>query len=134
MALSQTVSPCTYHAGVYLSLKGVVLPHNTAIMIDDIGETDTSSNDGLQCITDRMPCCRTSQTGEWNFPGGGGTVPGHKQSPTTFFRNRGEDGTVNLNRVSNTVMMPTGQYCCEVPDATGVNQMACAIICELEQN
>ena len=105
------------------------IPNNSAIFISDIGN---AGNNRLQCITDRMPCCSTqpNRAGEWNFPGGRGLVPGPTQSPTTFFRDRGDDGTVNLNRVSNDVMMPTGQYCCEVPDATGVNQMACAIICE----
>ena len=112
--------------GVYLQRDGVFLPDNSAVFISDIGNVD---NNRLQCLTDRTPCCGSSQTGEWNFPGGGGTVP-VQLGATTFFRNRGDDGTVNLNRVSNDVMMPTGQYCCEVPDATGVNRMACAIICE----
>ena len=133
---SITVNPCTYHAGVYLFLKGVVHPNNTAIMISEIGETDISanppanSNNGLQCVTDRIPCCRISRTGEWYFPGSGGTVPTFGSNPTTFYRNRGDDGTVNLNRLNNDVMMPTGQFCCVVPDATDVNQMACAIISE----
>ena len=52
---------------------------------------------------------------------------------TTFYRNRGDDGTVNLNRVSNDVMMPTGQYCCVVPDATGVMQSACVNICKFDR-
>ena len=132
-----TVSPCTYHtlSGVYLSLKGVVRPNNTVIMIDEIGETDTSesppanSNNGLQCVTDRTPCCRFQGglQGEWLFPNGS-SVPS-QSAATTFYRNRGrDDGTVNLNRLSNDVMMPTGRYCCVVPDATGVNQTACAII------
>ena len=47
---------------------------------------------------------------------------------TTFFRNRGDDGTVNLNRVNSDVMMPTGRFCCVVPDANGVDQRVCANI------
>ena len=31
-------------------------------------------------------------------------------------------------------MMPTGLFCCEVPDATGVTQRICANIGELEMN
>ena len=95
-------------------------------MISEIGETDTSenpppnSNNGLQCVTDRMPCCssQVSRAGDWHFPDDGGMVPSFSGGATTFYRNRGDDGTVNLNRVSNDVMMPTGQYCCVVPDAT----------------
>ena len=137
------ISPCTYHtlSGVYLSLKGVVHPNNTAIMIDEIGQTDTfvtppaNSNNGLQCVTDRTPCCRFQgeQHGEWLFPNGS-FVP-IRSAATTFYRNRGrDDGTVNLNRLNNDVMMPTGRYCCVVPDATGINQMACAIISESYNN
>ena len=104
------------------------LANNSAIFISDIGNTENR----LQCITDRMPCCITpDRVGEWYFPGGGMVQPiASTPTPTTFFRDRGDDGTVNLNRVSNDVVMPTGQYCCEVLDATGVNRTACAIICE----
>ena len=108
------------------------LPDNSAVFISDIGDAD---NNRLQCITDRTPCCSSlpNRAGEWYFPDDGGIVPpigSGDTMATMFFRDRGDDGTVNLNRVSNDVMMPTGQYCCEVPDATGVNRMACAIICE----
>ena len=123
------------YPGVYLRLKGVVFANNSVIMITEIGETDTSetppanSHNGLQCITDRMPCCRFGggPQGEWRFPDGA-LVPS-LSGAASFYRNRGrDDGTVNLNRVSDDVMMPTGQYCCEVLDATGVSQTACAII------
>ena len=50
---------------------------------------------------------------------------------STFYRNRGrDDGTVNLNRLNTTVVMPTGLFCCVVPDATGVMQRICASVCE----
>ena len=112
--------------GVYLNHNGIFLANNSAVYISDIGETP---NTRLQCITDRMPCCETSpnDAGEWFFLGNGGMDP---NTPTTFYRNRGDDGTVNLNRVSGATS-PTGKYCCVVQDATGVMQWACAIICEL---
>ena len=48
---------------------------------------------------------------------------------TAFYRNRGnEDGTVNLNRLNTNIFMPTGLFCCEVPDAAGVTQRLCANI------
>ena len=77
-----------------------------------------------------MPCCRFlgGQVGEWFFPDGT-MVP---LSDPTFYRNRGhDDGTVNLNRASTNVMMPTGKFCCVVPDATGDMQKICASVCEL---
>ena len=108
--------------GVYLNWNGMFLSNNSAVYISDIGQ---SFNTRLQCITDRMPCCATSpnDAGEWFFPDDSGSTS------TTFYRTRGDNGTVNLNRVSGA-MSPTGQYCCVVPDATGVMQWACAIICE----
>ena len=122
---------CTY-AGVYLSLNGAVRSNNSVIGISEIGN---SIDNRLQCITDRMPCCQASpnalSAGNWFFPGDGGGVPSLGSNGATMFgRTRGNDGTVNLYRVSNDVMMPTGQYCCVVPDATGMDQWACVIICK----
>ena len=118
-------------AGVYLSLKGVVYANNSVIQITMIGETnpDTGLNNGLQCITDRMPCCRSLavRAGDWYMYTPDRTmVPG--PSTTKFYRNRGyDDGTVNLNR-PNGVMMPTGLFCCEVPNAAGDIQPLCVNI------
>ena len=97
-------------------------------MISDIGST---GNDRLQCVTDRMPCCQTPAAGNWFFPDNEGAVPSISSGATTFSRNRGNDGTVNLHRLNSNVMIPTGQYCCVIPDATGVMQWACVRIGEL---
>ena len=105
------------------------------IQITEIGETDPDNdlNEGLQCITDRMPCCMTppNRFGEWRFPNMTNVGFFNMTGVTTFYRNRGDDGTVNLNRPSD-VMMPTGLFCCEVPDALNVTQRVCATISELE--
>ena len=45
----------------------------------------------------------------------------------TFYRNRGDDGTVNLNRLSG-IVMPTGLFCCVVPDSIGITNRVCANI------
>jgi hypothetical protein len=46
----------------------------------------------------------------------------------SFYRNRGEDdGTINLNRPSG-VIIPTGLFCCEVPDFAGDSQSLCVYI------
>ena len=119
------------HPGVYLSLKEVVYPNNSMILITEIGTTDMNFNNRLQCVTDRMPCCRLSnaRAGEWHFPNG--TVVSNQGTATSFYRNRADNGTVNLNRIDNDVKMPTGLFCCVVPDATGVMQRTCAVICKL---
>ena len=110
----------------------MVYPNNSIISVTKIEQTDTTSKNGLQCITDRRPCCATppNRHGEWFLPDDGGMVP-PIVSATTFYRNRGNDGTVSLNRLNNDVMMPTGRFCCVVPDATGISQWACAIIRKL---
>ena len=116
-------------AGVYLSLRGVVYANNSVIQITEIGETNTTSNTGLQCITDRRPCCAThpNRFGQWYYPDGVTTVPPIGRA-TIFYRTRGDDGAVNLNCLNANVMMPTGLFCCEVPDAAGNTQHLCANI------
>ena len=121
------------HAGVYLSLKGEVYANNSVISITEIEQTNSSANNGLQCITDRMPCCAAiaNRFGDWFFPDNREKVPPiglGENMATTFYRNRRDDGTVNLNRVNNDVMMPTGRFCCMVPDATGADQTLCVNI------
>ena len=117
------------HSGVHLSLKGVVYLNNSFISITEIGQTDTSASpptiNGLQCVTDKRPCCSTrpNRFGEWLFPDG--SIIPILGGATTFYRNRGDDGTVNLNRVNSDVMMPTGQFCCVVPDPTDFDQTLC---------
>ena len=84
----------------------------------------------LVCTTDRMPCCKSTTTsGEWNFPNGS-RVP-IMNTATSFYRNRGDSGEVNLFRLNSDVMAPTGTFCCVVPDATGTNQTVCANIGEM---
>ena len=126
----QTVKHTFSHIGVYLLLRGTVYANNSIISITDIGEANSTSNTGLQCITDRRPCCATvpNRFGEWLFPDG--TAVPTQGGATSFYRTRG-DGAVNLNRLNTNVFMPTGLFCCVVPDALNVTQTICARICEL---
>ena len=78
-----------------------------------------------QCITDHFHCCNwplDSRLGEWYLPNGA-LVQG-ATSITAFYRNRGANGEVTLNRPSG-VESPTGRFCCEVLDATHINQTLC---------
>ena len=54
-------------------------------------------------------------------------------SDMAFFRSRGDNGEVYLNRPNNASLFQTGQFCCEVPDATNTNQTLCVIIGKLSQ-
>ena len=120
-----------YLLGIYFSFGERFYVNNSIVPITDITNSVNpvpDANHVLQCITDRKPCCYTSPNrfGEWYFPDGT-QVPVQGNS-VTFYRNRGDDGAVNLNRVSYTIMSPTGLFCCVVPDATGVTQKLCANI------
>ena len=107
----------------------MIYTNNSVFPITEMGETTTTSNNGLQCITDRRPCCQTTpnRAGEWYFPDEMGAVP-TVGSATLFYRNRGDDGTVNLNRINAAIMSPTGQFCCVVPDTADVIQTVCVNI------
>ena len=124
--------------GVYLQLKGKIYANNSAIFVNEIGETNNNSigsvqNNALQCITDKSSCCRLAAVGEWYFPNGT-VVPrqGDIDGPI-LYRNRGhDDGTVNLNHINTTVTpsvsTPTGLFCCILPDMDDENQRLCTNI------
>ena len=126
--------------GVYLSLKGTIYANNSVITITGIGtDSDNPSGAALQCITDLRPCCRQEGThlaqqmlmGEWYFPDKT-QVPGSEVPSSSLFRSRGlNDGRVNLFRTHDEVLSPVGLFCCEIPDATGVNRTLCADLSEL---
>ena len=80
------------HTGVHLLLRGTVYANNSIISITDIGEANSTSNTGLQCITDRRPCCATApnRSGEWRFPNGTAVPNRNYYYGTTSFTEPGE--------------------------------------------
>ena len=113
-------------SGVYLALRGVHITNNSNINIRNIGQSSDNPNGALQCITDNRRCCiGNPRLGEWYQPNGA-LVQG-TTSTTAFYRTRGDNGDVSLKRPSD-VKSPTGQFCCEVPDATNTNQTLCVNI------
>ena len=115
-------------AGVYLSFNGTFHANNSIFFVADIGNSTTNSS--LQCITDRIPCCYGDypRVGEWYFPNKL-RVPIRGRA-ATFYRNRGRDGNINLNRLSSNVMLPSGLFCCVVPDTNDASHRLCANICK----
>ena len=119
-----------YTSGIYLWLSGQFIANESSVPINSIGIFDKNTNDpiaALQCITDRNPCCASQnpRLGEWYLPSG--EIVQERTSITEFYRNRGDNGGVFLNRPSVT-MSPAGQFCCEVADATSRNQTVCVNI------
>ena len=119
-------------SGVYIALKGAHITNNSNINIRNIGQTSDNPNGALQCITDHLYCCSqtNSRRGEWYLPNGA-LVQG-MSSTTAFYRNRGANGEVSLNRPGG-VESPTGLFCCEVSDATNTNQALCVNIGMLQK-
>ena len=123
----------THFPGVYISHNGVFIEHDSNILITDIGFAGASSPHQLVCTTDKTPCCKTPPTrfGNWFFPDDKAVVSmGNIPRPTEFYRDRNNNGEINLYRVSSDVMSPAGRFCCRVPDASGVEQTVCVNVGE----
>ena len=97
--------------GVYLSVNGAIIANNSDISITEIGEGDDGA---LLCFTDSSDS-NISDVGQWYFPNQSAI-----ESNGDLYMNRGH-GVVRLHRKKN-VMMPTGVFHCEIPDASGTKQ------------
>ena len=88
-------------------------PNGSTVLRTDIGEGAAA----LHCTTDRAGCCSTVRAGQFYFPDGT-MVPvlGADPSIRTYYRSR-DSGFISLNRRDNG--METGQFRCEIPDASG---------------
>ena len=107
------------------------IPNNSQVNINNIGLSSDIPNGALQCITDRVPCClsQNSRFGEWYLPN---RILVHGAISTReFYRNRGDNGNVSLNHPRD-IMSPTGEFCCEIPDATDTSQTLCVNIGEFK--
>ena len=118
-----------YSPGVWLSLDGQLVPNNSAVELREVYETSDdidSSAHTLMCVTPKRPCCKTlpHRFGEWLYPNGSAvSIDG---SGNSFYRDRGDDGTVRLHRRGITALSAAmGQYCCEVPNTNDVNHKLC---------
>ena len=91
---------------------------------------DTVEGTALVCVTNNPNCCRpvdhpnTGVVGEWTI--NGFTAPRMNAKPLArVYSNRGT-GLVRINyRPSVEGMSVTGQYCCTIPDMSGVFQRLC---------
>ena len=100
--------------GLGFVLNGVSYPSGSTVLRTDIGEGAAA----LWCTTDRTHCCITVRAGQFYFPDGT-QVPtlGPDPSIRTYYRSRGSR-FISLNRRDNG--METGQFRCEIPDASGI--------------
>ena len=108
----------TQSLGVFLSLKGDIIPNHGYVNISNIGFSDDTA---LLCNTDRPPDGDHSG-GDWFAPDGD-KVSGITESPIDvpgFGRNRGSM-VVRLLRDTDTGTPPEGIYRCSIMDADGNN-------------
>ena len=110
--------------GVHIQLNGCIVGENGSVSITDIGENDNA----VLCITDKEVCCRDppGRAGEWFFPGTGNEMVGTTGDGGDFYRDR-DRGVARLNRRNNAIM-PTGLFCCEIPDRNDVPRRLCIMI------
>ena len=87
-------------------------PDGSTVLRTDIGEGDAA----LFCTTDRVGCCTAGgRAGQFYFPDGT-QVPTQGDTSSTYYRNRGV-GFIRLNR--RPIGDETGEFRCEIPDASG---------------
>ena len=110
-----------FYTGIYFHLNGVNYSNNSEVAITDIGSGDEES---LLCITDNPNCCYSGRIGEWYYPNTSKVKT--NGDGDSFYRNRGQS-VVRLHRRHN-VVMPTGEFYCEIPDDNGVDQRIYVII------
>ena len=97
-------------------LNGVTYPNGSTVLRTDIGEGDAA----LNCITDTAGCCRGSDgtaAGVFYFPNGT-QVPFSRDGIPGYYRTR-DTMVVLLHRRSDGTQ--TGEFRCEIPDASGTN-------------
>ena len=112
--------------GVYLSLRGAIIPNNSHVLASDIGMVrgilDTGS---IHCNTDRSDCCRASAQGHWYFPDGTQLRSftqedaANTEPARNFFARSRATGIVRLSRWGDPPQR--GRFCCEIPNASGDN-------------
>ena len=91
--------------------------NNSVVTTEEIGESEKA----LICATNLRPCCNSlpNRQGEWYYPNGSLVPP--KNAGHDFYRSRGDDGTVRLNR-KNDILSPMAIFYCVIPDSQGISQ------------
>ena len=105
------------HQALGFVLNGVAYPSGSTVLRTDIGEEEYA----LQCTTDSNTCCTNApgetRAGQFYFPDGT-QMPVKGNVTTPYYRER-HTMSISLNHRSNIATKPTGQFRCEIPDASG---------------
>ena len=101
-------------------MKDTPYLNNSVVALTAIG----ADNNALICLTNFTACCSSSETGgtgslgDWRLPDGSLVPGGASGSTASIIRTRGASAVLLHHR--NNVLVPTGVFTCEVPDASGV--------------
>ncbi len=141
-----------FHTGVSIRFMGVELTSGISrVCLSDIGEQpsranatagvpDTVEGPALVCVTNNRNCCRPvdnpngGAVGEWTI--NGFKAPRMNAEPLAcVYSNRGT-GLVRINYRPSTEgadppLLLIGQYCCTIPDMSGVFQRLCVEVIDV---
>ena len=106
----------SFEAALGFVLNGVNYPNGSTVLRTDIGEGDAA----LQCTTDSTTCCTRdngeTRAGEFYFPDDS-VVPTSGSAPSNSYYRSRSSRLIGLNR--RPAATQTGQFRCEIPDASG---------------
>ena len=97
----------------------------------------------MYCVTDLVTCCDDRALGDWYHPDGSRVGLDEGSGVAAFQRNRGQNEVITLSATYGSIHLwrkwtprqtLRGLFCCELPDASGVNQTLCVNICEFPHN
>ena len=108
----------SFEAALGFVLNGVTYPNGSTVLRTDIGEGDAA----LQCTTDSTTCCRNGEGGEtragdFYFPDGSAVLSSVSAPSNSYYRSR-SSRLISLHRRPTATQ--TGQFRCEIPDASGM--------------
>ena len=105
---------------VHLIHEGSVLPNNSVLFLDSLGNGSANSSSPLRCVTPLQPCCDTNRSGSWFYD----VNPLDEfENSTELYQSWGDDQSIELNRGDGASTIEGGLYHCEVPDADNVTQI-----------
>ena len=107
----------SFEAALGFVLNGVTYPNGSTVLRTDIGE----GNAALNCTTDSTTCCRNgvggeTRAGDFYFPNGSIVLRSVSAPSNSYYRTR-SSMLISLNRRQTATQ--TGQFRCEIPDASG---------------
>ena len=104
------ISYCVVIDIVGFSLGDQSYPNHGLVLIHEIGETNETHSNGLNCVSDLSTCCSSGLRGEFDFPDGS-MVPIMGNIRDGYYRSRGTDRIILHRRPEGMVQ---GLFQCRI--------------------